>query len=278
MNVLITGGSKGLGFRIAENLVELGHNVGICARNIYGLKTAVDSLWEHAVDSDQKIKYFHRDILDESDILFDEFIREMGKVDVLINNAAIYGQLGKLDNVDWNLWVEAINVNLLGSIFLTKKAITFMKEYNGRNGKIIQISGGGATAPLENMSAYAVSKAGIVRFVECMAMELKDTNIYINAIAPGIMNTELLQEAIDNPNIPEDYKKSVSLSKYSFDAPVALVQYLLSEEANGISGKLISAKYDNWKEFSKHKNEIMLTDAYTLRRVSGGIHFDWDKM
>lgn len=277
MNVLITGGSRGLGYKIAEQMVMDGHSVGICARNEEKLIYAHNALEEYKKDK-QKLIYYAADISKDTDGVFYDFVGRMGHIDVLINNAAVYGQIGALEHTDWNLWMDAINVNLLASVRLTKKAMFFMKYHNKTGGKIIQISGGGATAPLENMSAYAISKAALVRFVECMAMELKDSKVYINAVAPGIMDTELLSEAKNNPNITKQYYNTITNTQYSFEKPVALVRFLVSNESNGISGKLISAKYDSWEKFKDHKNEIMSTDAYTLRRVSGGIHFDWDSM
>jgi NAD(P)-dependent dehydrogenase (short-subunit alcohol dehydrogenase family) len=140
-------------------------------------------------------------------------------------------------------------------------------------GKIIILSGGGATKPMPNLSAYAVSKAGVVRFAETLALELELFNIDVNTIAPGALNTRLLEEILEAG--PEKvgkafYEQSLK-QKTSGGSPMekgtSLCIFLATEKSNGISGRLISAIWDPWLEFVSLKNEIMEGDIYTLRRI-----------
>ena len=97
--------------------------------------------------------------------------------------------------VDWGEWMRAIEINLYGSVLMCRAVSAVISE--ARRGKIVQLSGGGATNPLPRISAYAVSKAAIVRFVETLAEEVRDEHIDVNAIAPGALNTRMLDEVLE---------------------------------------------------------------------------------
>src|SRR5213075_1544763 len=101
---------------------------------------------------------------------------------------------GAIETVDWKEWVEAIEINLFGTVLMCRAAIPAFKRR--AYGKIVNLSGGGATAPLPFLSAYAASKAAVVRLTETFAEELKDANVDVNAIAPGALNTRLLDEIL----------------------------------------------------------------------------------
>ena len=114
---------------------------------------------------------------------------------MLVNNAGIYGPKGLTEDVSWDEWEHAIRVNLFGSVLCSRAVLPHFRT-NGY-GKIIQLSGGGATSPLPRLSAYAASKAAVVRFAETLAEEMRGTGIDVNAIAPGALNTRLLDEVLD---------------------------------------------------------------------------------
>jgi NAD(P)-dependent dehydrogenase (short-subunit alcohol dehydrogenase family) len=139
-----------------------------------------------------------------------------------------------------------------------------------RKGKIINLSGGGATYPRPNFSAYAASKAGVVRLTETLAEEAKKFNIQVNAIAPGAVSTRLHEqilaagEAAGEKALAESRKVKEG-GGTSLELPVGLAVFLASDESNGLTGRLISAVWDDWQEMSKKIPEIMSTDWYTLR-------------
>ena len=112
-----------------------------------------------------------------------------------MNNAGVYGPKGLVEEVDWDEWEHAVRVNLFGSVLCSRAVLPHFRA-NGY-GKIIQLSGGGATSPLPRLSAYAASKAAVVRFAETLAEELHDTGIDVNAVAPGALNTRLLEEILE---------------------------------------------------------------------------------
>ena len=145
-----------------------------------------------------------------------------------------------------------------------------MPYFKKRNkGKIIQLSGGGAASPLPFISSYAVSKAAIVRFVENLSEEVKNYNIYINAVAPGPLNTDMLKEVLKagQKKVGKTYyNKALKRKKtegISFSKACELILFLGSKYSNGISGKLISALWDDWKNWPNYKELLQNSAAYT---------------
>ena len=205
------------------------------------------------------------------DALIDFAIDKMGRIDILVNNAGIYGPKGPTDSVDWVQWVQALNVNLLGSVLMCRGVITHMKRQG--YGKIVQLSGGGATNPLPNLSSYAVSKAGIVRFIETLAIEVAEYGIDANAIAPGALNTRMLDEilASDSETVGKEFYERALQQKASGGAGLekgaSLAVFLGSAGSDGITGKLISAIWDPWEELDRYKADLEDSDIYTLRRI-----------
>jgi NAD(P)-dependent dehydrogenase (short-subunit alcohol dehydrogenase family) len=181
---LITGASQGLGKAIATEFVREGSHVAICARN-GDLFPAVVAELQEAATGRQKVLAAECDVSSEVEVyeLFRRIESELGSVDVLVNNAGVYGPKGESENVPLDEWRRAIEINLFGTFLPSRAAIPQMK-LRGR-GKIINLSGGGATNPLPRFSAYAASKAAVVRLTETLAEELEGFSIDVNAVAPG---------------------------------------------------------------------------------------------
>lgn len=272
-NVIITGASQGLGYQIAKDFITEGASLLVCARSHKNLSEAVETLKKSATPKQQVIGK-DADISDVTDVdnLVEFAIKKFGKIDVLVNNAGVYGPLGAIEDNDWKEWVKAIEINLLGNVYITKCLVPHMKK--NRTGKIIFISGGGATNPLPNVSSYAASKAAIVRFAETMALELKEFTIDINSIAPGALATRLNDELLNaGPDVvgKEFYdrmKKLLENGGTPLEKGSALAVYLASDESNGITGKLISAPWDPWPQLQSYRADIDNSDIYTLRRIT----------
>jgi NAD(P)-dependent dehydrogenase (short-subunit alcohol dehydrogenase family) len=193
------------------------------------------------------------------------------QIHILVNNAGVYGPKGRIEDVDWNEWAHAIEVNLFGSVLVARAFLPHFRK--NRYGKIIQLSGGGATAPLPFISAYAASKAAIVRFAETLAEEVKEDGIDVNSLAPGALNTRLLDEVLEaGPDKVGKifYERSLK-QKTEGGAPLErgaeLSVFLASASSDGITGKLISAVWDPWEQFPDHLEELKKAYIYTLRRI-----------
>jgi NAD(P)-dependent dehydrogenase (short-subunit alcohol dehydrogenase family) len=271
-NAIVTGASQGLGFAIVRAYVEAGASVAICARDAASLKTAHDELRSIARDS-QQIVAERADVADEDDVshFTAGVLSQLGRVDILVNNAGVYGPLGAIEEIDWQMWVRAIEINLMGSVLFCRALLPHFKA--NRAGKIIQLSGGGATNPLPRISAYAASKAAIVRFAETLAEEVREWGIDVNSIAPGALNTRLLDEvlAAGPERVGESFFSRSMKQKESGGAGLQkgtdLALFLASTASDGVTGKLISAVWDPYPQFPEHANDLLKTDVYTLRRI-----------
>ena len=170
---LITGANQGLGLAIARAYVEAGASVLMCARDAKLLEQARAEVAALA-DPGQEVLVVPADVSSETDVdrLATAVFAAFPRLHILVNNAGVYGPMGRIEDVDWKAWVKAIEVNLFGSILLCRAVLPHFRSH--RSGKIVQLSGGGATAPLPRISAYAASKAAIVRFAETLAEEVRD--------------------------------------------------------------------------------------------------------
>jgi len=271
---IITGANQGFGLEVARKYVLAGADVMLCARNAALLQEVTIDLAKLAVPG-QKVCAKVGDVSAEADVtaLVRETLTKLGSCHILVNNAGIYGPKGEIGTVDWSEWTKAIEINVYGSILMCRALLPHFKAQG--YGKIIQLSGGGATNPLPGISAYAVSKAAIVRFAETLAEEVRGTGIDVNAIAPGALNTRLLDEILDAG--PEKvgkafYERSLK-QKESGGTPLSrgaeLALFMASEASDGITGKLISAVWDDWEHWPEHLDELSASDVYTLRRIVG---------
>jgi NAD(P)-dependent dehydrogenase (short-subunit alcohol dehydrogenase family) len=212
------------------------------------------------------------DVSNEADAkrIVDSALSALGRLHILVNNAGVYGPLGSLESVDWSDWVRSMEINLYGSALMCRAVLPHFRA--NRYGKIIQLSGGGATSPLPRITGYAASKAAVVRLAESIAEDTRDDNIDVNSIAPGALNTRLLDEVLEAG--PERvgktfYEKSMK-QKSGGGAPLergtALSVFLGSAKSDGITGKLLSAIWDPWEQLPEHQGDLK-SDVYTLRRI-----------
>ena len=198
-------------------------------------------------------------------------IEELGGLDILVCNAGVYGPKGPLEETSLEEWSRAVTINLLGTVLPCHAALPTLKAQ--RSGKILILSGGGATKPMPYLSAYATSKAAVVRFGETLAEEVRDFGIDVTMIAPGALNTRLLDEVLTaGPDrVGEAFYRQSLRQKEEGGAPLdrgaSLCVFLASAESDGITGKLISAIWDPWEDLPRHLAEIARSDVYTLRRI-----------
>ena len=269
---IITGSGQGLGAAIADYYVREGASVLLCARNLQSLESVSKSLSGRLVEG-QKVLIQQTDVSDpvQVDKLVSFALEVFPTIDIVVNNAGIYGPMGPLEEVDLDEWVHAININLLGTVYVCRAVLPHLKRK--KYGKIINVSGGGATNPLPYITAYAASKAAVVRFTESLAEEVRQYGIDANLVAPGALATRLLDQAIEaGPNtIGLDFHKRMLAIRDSGGTPLSkgaeLCVFLGSADSDRITGKLISALWDPWLDFGLYRKDLEQTDVYTLRRI-----------
>jgi NAD(P)-dependent dehydrogenase (short-subunit alcohol dehydrogenase family) len=269
---IVTGGGHGLGAMVTEHYVAAGASVMICGRHVDSLE-AVRAKLQPSLAAGQRVEIMAADVAvpNEVDALVTETLARLGRIDALVNNAGVYGPMGRIDEVDWKEWIDAVSINLMGTVYPSRAVLPhYLKR--GR-GKIVNISGGGATNPLPGISAYAASKAAVVRFTETMALEVKGHGIDINAIAPGLLVTRLTDQllAAGPGKVGQAFYNRISNSVKDGGTPLAvpakLCVWLASAASNGVTGKLIAAVWDPYDKFPEHLAELNGTDIYTLRRI-----------
>jgi NAD(P)-dependent dehydrogenase (short-subunit alcohol dehydrogenase family) len=271
-SVLVTGGSRGLGRAIVKECGAQGANVLFCAQTEKQLLAASNEL-KASFPPPQRLVAHLCDVSQEEQVveLFKRLAAEFHSLYAVINNAGLQAPIGPLDQVDWLAWQRTIEVNLLGTALICRHAIPFFKAAGC--GKIVNLSGGGAATARARFSAYAASKAAIVRLTEILAEELRDFRIDANAVAPGALNTRLLDEVLAagaEKAGAQNYAQSLQQESEGGDPiehAAQLCVYLASPASDGITGKLISAKWDPWSELQQHRQVLQSSDIYTLRRI-----------
>ncbi len=270
---LVTGGSRGLGLSLGQGFVRAGAHVAILARPSAVLDAALESLDAARVTPTQRVTAIPADLADLSSLssAVQRTEAELGPLDVLVNNAAAMGPIGPLTDTSTEEWQGTIAVNLLAPVTLMQAVLRGMRD-RGR-GKIINLSGGGATGSRPNFSAYACAKTALVRATEIVADEVKSFGIDVNAIAPGAMNTRLLDAVLEaGPDKVGaiEYRRALEQQASGGDPParaVELAVWLASPASNGITGRLLSAIWDPWADLPAQWAELEKTDIYTLRRI-----------
>ena len=281
-SAIITGASLGLGAAIAETFAAEGAALMLCARNPAELEVQRGRL--AAAYPNVRVVAQHADVSKQADVdaLFSAAADAFGRIDIVVNNAGVYGPMGTIETIDWDEWVQAIAINLNGLVYCCRKAVEAFKPQ--RYGKIINLSGGGATNPLPGISAYAASKAAVVRFTETLALEVKELGIDVNAVAPGALATRLTDQLIAagpervGANLHERMSKLQQEGGTPLNVGASLCAYLASAESDGVTGRLIAAQWDPWPFAADIKDQIDKSDIYTLRRiVPADRGQSWDK-
>lgn len=270
-NALITGGSQGLGKVIAEHFLRAGANVVLCARSGPDLQATQAELAKQFAG--QRVLARTCDVADEAQVnaLVAYALQELGSLQALVLNAGIYGPMGPTESVPLEEWRRALDINLFGVLLPCRAIIPHFKQ--AQRGKIIVLSGGGATNPLPNISAYAASKAAVVRLMETLAEELKAFHVDVNAIAPGALATRLVDQVLaagpDKVGAAffEKNKTWKEKGAVPLELGARLAVYLASAESDGITGKLLSAQWDPWQQLQQHRDELAKSDIYCLRRI-----------
>jgi NAD(P)-dependent dehydrogenase (short-subunit alcohol dehydrogenase family) len=269
--VIVTGASVGLGNAVARACLQEGASVYLCARNKHAMEAARAALATQFGES--RVFAMEADVskLESAERLVAEASRQLPELMGIVNNAGVAGPKGPVEEIDWTEWVRTIEINLLGTVLCCRAILPHLRRRN--YGKIVNLSGGGATAPIPRMSAYAASKAAVVRFTETLAGECAGSRIDVNAVAPGALNTRMLDEMITagpdrlGENLYGRLIRQRNEGGSSIERAAGLCTFFLSPQSDGITGKLVSAVWDPWETLPKHRRELSESDVYTLRRI-----------
>jgi 3-oxoacyl-[acyl-carrier protein] reductase len=262
--VLVTGGSMGIGLEVSRELARRDARVVVAARSADAVNEAVAGL---AGSGHQGL------ILDVSDPAAwesgMEAIDDQGPLHGLVTAAGILGPIGPLDELAPEALLATVAVNLVGTMLALRYSLPRLRVTRGR---AVTFSGGGGTAPLARYDAYAASKAAVVRLTENVA---GSTDIELNSVAPGFVVTRMHDETLRaGPQAAgqayhERTRAQVAEGGFPAGEAAALVCFLLSDAAAGITGRLLSAQWDPWRD-GEFLDRLRADESLaTLRRIDG---------
>jgi NAD(P)-dependent dehydrogenase (short-subunit alcohol dehydrogenase family) len=238
--VLITGAAGGLGREFALTFAKMGAKVAVADINTEGVAETVKLIGKHAAA-------FTVNVANEisTQKLAADVVKKWGRIDVLINNAAIYAGLQRKPfyEIEESEWDKVMNVNLKGTWLVSKSVVPCMQKTGG---KIINISSATVMSGSPNWSHYVTSKAGVIGLTRTMAKELGDFNITVNAIAPGFTLTEASLNLMDNAAKYGIDRGAIKRPSSAADI-VGTAVYLASSAADFVTGQTIIV--DGGKQF-----------------------------
>jgi len=268
--VLVTGAGRGVGRSIACAFARAGASLALVARS----QPEIEQVAREISTSGVNCLPQPADVSDRSavDRAVQAVLARFGRIDVLVNAAGVYGPIGPLVENNMDDWVRALEINLLGTVYCLRAVLPHMLARG--SGVVINFSGGGAVSPFPRFSAYSTSKAAVVRLTETVAEEVRDRGVRINAIAPGAVNTFLLDQVLAAGEAAgtEFYARSLEQKRTGGTSPeiaAELALFLASPAAAGITGRLISAVWDDWKSLPGRAQELDQSALFTLRRIDG---------
>ncbi len=271
MNIVVTGSSTGIGRALAERLLSRGHYVWGLARSDQSDFAAL-----HA-----NFRFSRCDVSDYSAVAaaISELTATWPHVDALVCAAGVQGEIAPALSADPAKWSATVRANLDGTYFPIRALAPLLSAppLSASRKKIVCFSGGGATKPRTNFSAYGVAKTGVVRLVETIADESRGQPLDINALAPGAINTRLTDEVLAlGPTVvgaaefaaaQKQKAATAAASAATLTRALDCVEWLLSPASDGITGRLIAAPWDPWPTLAQHRDALAASDIFTLRRI-----------
>ena len=267
---IVTGGGRGIGEAIALAFAREGARLIIASRT----QAELDQVAAQIRELGGEVQAIRADVANRDDVtrLIEATLRAYGQIDILVNAAGVYGPIGPMWGIEVDEWIQTMQINLVGTFMCCHAVVPQMIER--RLGKIVNFSGGGATAPLPRFTAYGVSKTAIVRLTETLAEEVKEYNVQVNAVAPGAVDTRLQDQVIAAGERAGDLLTRIRKLREAGEGgvprelPAELVMFLASDASDGLTGKLIAAPYDGWQSWDADRfAELMSAPWFTLRRI-----------
>lgn len=243
---IITGGSKGIGFGIAEALAREGCNLAICARHPDELESAAERLGRYNV----KVLPVTADLTVEDDIekLVTDTLDAFDSIDILVNNAGTIGTNGTLEETPIEEWRSLFELNVFAVVALTKQVIPQMKKQGW--GRIVNVSSENGTQPYPDMIHYSASKGALDNFSKSLSKQYGDDSILVNTISPAFIETPLVdgmmqqmaeEQGVDKEQVIADFLENdrphIELHRPGTIEEVgAVAAFLASEKASFVTG------------------------------------------
>ena len=262
--ILVTGASRGIGREVAGLLAELGATVVAVARDGESLKRCVGGL------SGEGHQPLALDVGDEEAWRSTAAMRALDGVDGVVSAAALLAPIGPIGTYRPADFWQTMRVNVLGTLLAVH---TCLDTLEAAGGAVVTFAGGGATSPQPRYDAYATSKAAVVRLTENLGLELCERGVRVNAVSPGFVATNIHAATLAaGPQLAgAEYFASTErqLEQAAVPARLAaeLTAFMLDGAAAGITGRVISAQWDPWRDQAFGERLRTEPDLATLRRI-----------
>jgi NAD(P)-dependent dehydrogenase (short-subunit alcohol dehydrogenase family) len=234
---IVTGGSRGIGRSIALGLAEAGADVAIAARKPEALAEATQAVAATGRRAIAVATNVRR--LDECQQLVDETVRQLGRVDVLVNNAGTNPVFGPIQDMDERAWDTIMNTNVKSCFFLSKIAREAMLAH-GDGGSIVNVSSVGGYRASDVIGGYSVSKAALIMLTQVCAKTWGSDGIRVNCIAPGLIRTEFARALWEDPKTLKHTTADSALHRIGEpDEMAGAVVYLASNASSFVTGQTL---------------------------------------
>ena len=269
---IVTGGGRGLGRLLAETLATAGAMVVVTARSDDQLAETVASIRQ--VGGEALALPADASDVQAVDTVVAEVERRFGRVDLLVNNAGLPGPIGPVWEVDPVAWWETFTVNLQGLFAFTRAVLPGM--ITRRRGRIVNIASNAGAFRWPLVSAYAVSKAAVIKFTENLAVETKDHGVKVFAVHPGLLPigmTQTLSEIADSPALVDPAiarihwwtRQQLASGRGALPEDAAeLILFLSQGSGDALSGCYLTV-HDDVAEMVRHADVTQLDNLYTLQ-------------
>jgi NAD(P)-dependent dehydrogenase (short-subunit alcohol dehydrogenase family) len=261
---LVTGGGRGIGRAIARALAGAGAAVAVVARS-------ADQLAETAAlinDGGGRARAYAADVTDREALALTVAAveRELGPVDLLVNNAGASGPAGPTWEADPDAWWRCLEVNLRGPLLACRLVLPGMVAR--RRGRVVNVASGAGTRPIPYLSAYSSGKAALIRLTESLAAEVAAHGVSLFAIQPGTVRTAMAESALQDPAARQWLPWFVQTFEQGQDVPpeqaARLMLFLASGRADALSGRFFDVAEDP-AEVVRRAQEVRDRNLYALR-------------
>jgi NAD(P)-dependent dehydrogenase (short-subunit alcohol dehydrogenase family) len=263
---LVTGGGRGIGRAVAGSLARAGAAVAVLARSADQLAETAEAI---AAAGGRGLAC-PADVTDRPAVeaAVAEVERQLGPIDLLVNNAGVGGPVGPLAEADPDAWWRCLEVNLRGPLLCSRAVLPGM--LGRRRGRIVNVASGAGTRAIPNLSAYVTSKAALIRLTENLAAEVRESGVRVFAIQPGTVRTAMAEAALNSEEARRWLPWFAELFEQGRDVPPQragrLVTFLASGRADALSGRFVAVEWDV-EGLLRRADALAGTDALTLRLV-----------
>ena len=234
---VITGAARGNGKATALSLGRSGSSLYLTDLNSQELEETITDIKNEGTDVSGGV--YDASKISDAKILIDDVIKNCGRIDILVNNAGASKPV-KFPDVDEDTWDWVLDLNLKGPYFIMQEAAKHMMKQ--KSGSIVNIASISASGGMTSSPSYAIAKAGVVTMTVTAAAYLAEYGIRVNAISPGIVNTQFHDEVkVTNPDVLDQQVKSIPLGRLAEPEDIAsAISFITSDEASYITGEIIT--------------------------------------